>query len=677
MSSYHGQSGYSPSYDESNAQWAGYQLYQTPLQSAFIPSFYTDAQGRHYIQHAPNEYALVQDYEKALKKDHSWAQRAQLQMQSQPSPPIYHPPSPAQPNCLRTLNSDFMKAQEKLKEQLLDLSSQVSELREHQEMEAQNYEQGSIPYQEEDTLFVEQQIGHSQEEINRRANIETAKLKSRIAEQEAFRPKIPSWRSHLSKPSMSSPEPSQFHIPSFKPKNSFQEPVLEFQTTTLPEQPTERGCLSQEAPLVSQEDEVWWMPQWNLPPGVEMPFIFKDTTLVSEQGPVAIELSCDKEDEYGVSVQSDDSDEEGQKVMEEVMGVQPVLLAYLFDELPLFVDDEKETIPSPMGEDQSEQEVRYQQEVDTQKEESMFWFDELPDLVEQEEGDMAVTTSEEGLQLQEDVDHHDDLLFCEVTVIEETVQNEEINENLEEVYFSNIIKGFCDRLGEESLFPVVEIYKQHGGLIQGPNFCSLEEATLNFECLPSSIIEEEYSSLNSSEDFKIGPDVAIFSQVDSLDSLLEVLAEDDNPLTEKEELDWQAIVQENQYEQQHGASQGNSNFPRSRGCPIRYLAKKEVNNERVAVQAAEHNSPLKGEAEDAFAAESEHFQLIHLVLRNRAFDQLNEVSVLITYIFQDMVNQILDHLPMFHVFFVAVEHVIYPKLRRKGRYFSEPVNGFV
>lgn len=94
----------------------------------------------------------------------------------------------------------------------------------------------------------------------------------------------------------------------------------------------------------------------------------------------------------------------------------------------------------------------------------------------------------------------------------------------------------------------------------------------------------------------------------------------------------------------------------------------EANNEGVAAQAAKHDSPLKDEAEDAFAVESEQFQIIPPILGNRAFDQLDEVSAF-AYIFQDMVYQLLGHLPMFHVFFAAIEYVFLCKLRRKGRYF--------
>lgn len=79
----------------------------------------------------------------------------------------------------------------------------------------------------------------------------------------------------------------------------------------------QESCLSQEVPLVSQDDEVLWISQWTLPLGCQMPILFKDTSLVSEQGPMVNELSCDEEKRKSkVSTLSDDCDKVGQQGME-------------------------------------------------------------------------------------------------------------------------------------------------------------------------------------------------------------------------------------------------------------------------------------------------------------------------------------------------------------------------
>ena len=99
----------------------------------------------------------------------------------------------------------------------------------------------------------------------------------------------------------------------------------------------------------------------------------------------------------------------------------------------------------------------------------------------------------------------------------------------------------------------------------------------------------------------------------------------------------------------------------------------EVDTERLVKPAAEHETDA---VDDAFSAELEQFQPIPPSLDNSAFDQTNKVSTF-AYIIQDIVHQIFDHLHVFHIYLVAFEHVICHKLRRKGIYFSEPVNSFV
>lgn len=231
------------------------------------------------------------------------------------------------------------------------------------------------------------------------------------------------------------------------------------------------------------------------------------------------------------------------------------------DELPSFVEHHEEAL-LVVGRDTGEEET------------ILCFFDELPLFIEQEESIDVHNISIQALQQQ---DINDEVIPDNVSV-----QDMEDDRVLREDCFDSIIENFCvkfDNLKQE-------VCEQHENLIQGPNFSSLEEATLMFEYLPSFVVEEKHasecSSLSSNEDFRIEPDVASISQVDSLDNILNFLTEDDSPLTRQEELTWQAIMQgsHDELQQGQGASRMSANFVTSNGCPIRHLVRMEASHEK-------------------------------------------------------------------------------------------------
>lgn len=277
----------------------------------------------------------------------------------------------------------------------------------------------------------------------------------------------------IGKPSISTLEPSQVHIPSFKAKNSSQELILEMQPTTLQEHPMQEKELSQKAPLVSQDDEVMWIPQWNLSPGCQMPSLFKDTSLVSEQRPVVNELSFEEEERMPeVSMQSDDCDRMEQQREEVEIDAQPKLLVDNFEELPLLADDEEKTMPLPMAEGQSEQKVHHQQEVDVRGD-SILLFDRLPSFVEQNDQDVIIATSVRLQQLEE-IDP-EDMLIHELDLIfeEEASQCVEDNQSLGGDFLEHIIGDLC--MDPDCKEPVIPRGLQDFDSFDEPLACLKEE----------------------------------------------------------------------------------------------------------------------------------------------------------------------------------------------------------
>ena len=204
---------------------------------------------------------------------------------------------------------------------------------------------------------------------------------------------------------------------------------------------------------------------------------------------------------------------------------------------------------------------------DTGKEETiMCFFDELPLFVEQEGSIDAQSISIQALQKQD--------INNEVTLDKVSTQDMEDEEVLGEECFDSIIKDLCENLGVEILGcePINEIPISKIILLE--NFL-LE---FKFEAIVKNIL-----------------------QVDSLDKLLNILTEDDMPLTQEEEMTWQEIIQGSHDELQQGANRMSAKFFISRSCPIRHLERIEAKNEGLIEQDIEHDPPLKDEAKDAFA----------------------------------------------------------------------------
>lgn len=561
---------------------------------------------------------------------------------SQQIPYAYHPPTPAQIPWQHAYQQpqesyhDYLQNQPKpvtntsLDDFLPNFQAQMRALHQEQEHYIQQEElvyqdyiqQQEIEAQKHDEELFAKQVALKEEQIRllcvRLQELEAQAISHLLVQpacEGVTKPVIPSFsRSpvQLSKPKIPS---FRGHSPANSIENPLQEPLSGYKQ---PSHLISSPFLSCQEPINDQNIQQTWQPSWTRYPGYEMPNLVKDT-------PCELVQSQEAENKdttvHSVPDNRETTVEEHhhlrQQVFEQVEVVEQEV-SDLFVELPAFIDqDDEHTL------------LAIKKETNHQKETVMFFFDELPLFVEQEENTDIRNISIHTLQ-QRDINDG-------ATLDRVSTQDMGDDEVLGEEFFDSIIEYFCKNLGVEisGCEPVKE----------------------------SPVLENTILVKN-------------VPQVDSLDKLLNYLTEDDGPLTEGEELAWQAIMQGSQYEQKKGASRVNSKFVTSRGCPIRHLVRMEANNEGVVAQAAKHDSPLKDEAEDPFAAESEQFQLIPPVLGHRAFDQLDEVSAF-AYIFQDMVYQLLGHLPMFHVFLAVVEYVFLCKLRRKGRYFSEPVNGFV
>ena len=113
-----------------------------------------------------------------------------------------------------------------------------------------------------------------------------------------------------------------------------------------------------------------------------------------------------------------------------------------------------------------------------------------------------------------------------------------------------------------------------------------------------------------------------------------------------------------------------------KSCPIRHLARMEAKNEGLIEQDIEYDPPLKDEVEDTFVAKLDQFQLIPTLISSHTIDQLKEVSAFASIILY-IVHQLLCHLYVLHIFSTTFECRFYCILRRKGKYFLEPMNGFV
>ena len=601
MSSYYRQLQYSPSCHENSPQLTNLQPFENHPKPIFTPSYHTLG-GYEYIQHAPDQYALTHAYEQALQQEGSWAYKKQEEILEQQAHYTCHAPTPAQfptqPEKfqIQQVFQDYRNDQQHLGSLVLDLAKQLADFKRQKEVDLQQEElacQAYLRQQEIDAERYEREL-FAQQDAEKEEKMRQLIVRHQDLEAHEV--------SHT---------PNQFAI----------------------------GAKLQ------------WQPQWTQQPDYQMPNLAKDTPCAPVQGQeVEIHVAVLNSIEQEAEIQEY---EQQRKKFEENLDRQ---IAAKTKELRLQATEQgghKFKIPSwrtpllqkPVNEEPSKLSTRrftdillaqpiiehsqsccdQQQNEDYQRrlvaneqqiseydqlgqpvqdiaekagteEESMFLFDELPDFVEQEEEDMVMTTLETSLQQQEDVDHHDDLLFHEVTIIEEAVQNEEINENLEEDYFSNNIEGFCENLGEELLFPMVEDCEQHNKLteaamfsveLQGETPCEVEE------------------------------------------------------IIHKEEINKESC------------------FVLSKGCPIKYFLMIETKYEEVV-------------QEEKIAAQESQTLLTYPFQQNFMNNQLSEVGV---FIFQEMFHLIMKNL--FILSLAIYKFPGYATLGRKGRYFSEPVNGFV
>ena len=113
-------------------------------------------------------------------------------------------------------------------------------------------------------------------------------------------------------------------------------------------------------------------------------------------------------------------------------------------------------------------------------------------------------------------------------------------------------------------------------------------------------------------------------------------------------------------------SKQSSMFVFSRGCPIRYLSQFET-NERASFISALGN-------EDA--DEKEKIQHANAFQETIFFNQLDEVST-ITFVLHEVLHQLAKYWLFFHLFIFSNMHICHCKLRKKGQYFCQPVNGFI
>lgn len=120
-------------------------------------------------------------------------------------------------------------------------------------------------------------------------------------------------------------------------------------------------------------------------------------------------------------------------------------------------------------------------------------------------------------------------------------------------------------------------------------------------------------------------------------------------------------------------SKESARFTLIRGCPIRYFSQMEFNTTPMINLAPIHEDTIEYVIKDALAAKQEYVQFTYPPLVDNIYDLFSEVSELV-HLFQEVVHHLIKHFSVYHFYSAILKHASHYTLKRKGNYFSHPVN---